>query len=122
MADTGERRRVLRKYVEEQPSPPAQQADTGRMLALPDGRMAFIPNPAARHDEDLMTNCGAEHGRVVTRLDGHDVQLSDHETRIRTCERRGADVAGKLLWVFVTAVVCGAVSLVVTLLTAAAGG
>ena len=121
MADTGERRRVLRKYVEEQPSPPAQQADTGRMLALPDGRLAFIPNPALRHEEQ-MADCGSEHGKVVTRLAGHDTQLADHETRIRTGERRGADVAGKLLWVFVTAVVCGAVSLVVTLLTAAEGG
>jgi len=45
MADTGERRRVLRRYVEEQPDPPSQPGDTGRMLALPDGRMAFIPNP-----------------------------------------------------------------------------
>jgi hypothetical protein len=82
----------------------------------------YVQSFDPRLDEDPMTNCGSEHGKVVTRLDGHDAQLADHETRIRTGERRGADVAGKLLWVFVTAVICGAVSLVVTLLTAAEGG
>ena len=68
-----------------------------------------------------MTNCGEEHGKVVTRLDGHDETLADHETRIRAGEKRGADLAGKLLWLFVSAVVCGAVSVVVSLLTAAGG-
>lgn len=94
-------------------------ADTGRRARLVHD---YVRSFDQRLDEEPMTNCGSEHGRVMTRLDGHDVQLSDHETRIRTGERRGADVAGKLLWVFVTAVVCGAVSLAVTLLTAANGG
>lgn len=62
------------------------------------------------------------HSGIQVRLDHLEERQGDHETRTAALERRGADVAGKLLWVFVTALVCGAVSLVVALLTAQGGG
>lgn len=55
------RERMLARYLEEQ-QPAPQPGDTGRMLALPDGRLAFIPNPAPRPVCDL-------HSGTCIRLD-----------------------------------------------------
>lgn len=73
------RERMIARYLEEQ-QPAPQPGDTGRMLALPDGRMAFIPNPAPR------PTCEA-HSGVCNRMDNAEAVDADHETRIRALER-----------------------------------
>lgn len=77
-----------------------------------------------RLDEEPMApqTCGEQHGCLEQRVTQCEAVDADHETRLRASERRGADLVGRLLWLFVSAVVCGAVSLVVALLTAQGGG
>lgn len=72
--------------------------------------------------EDAMADCGQEHGKVVSRLDSHEATLDDHETRLRTGEAAKGAIVEKLIWVFVTALICGGVSVIVSLLTAGSGG
>jgi hypothetical protein len=66
--------------------------------------------------------CGEEHGRVVSRQDAAERTLADHEARIRAGERARGAIVERLIWVFVTALICGGVSVVVSLLTAGSGG
>jgi hypothetical protein len=113
LPDDTRRRRILREYVDEREEPREEQPDTRRFQTLePPVRVLTADRPT----------CGEPHGRVCLRMDHLELTAADHETRIRASERRGADVAGKFLWLFVTALVCGAVSLVVALLTAGSGG
>lgn len=71
MSDT-ERRRVLRRYVEDQSAVRPQQPDTGRMVALPDGKMAFIPHPPGR--------------QVCDYHSGVDVRLEHLEADVRALQ------------------------------------
>lgn len=68
-----------------------------------------------------MPTCGEEHGRVCERIGAALELLDDHEKRLRTVESAKGATVERLVWVFVTAVVCGGVSIVVSLLAAAGG-
>lgn len=111
-----DRDRHLRAFLDRQRAAEAQgegQGDTQHFTTV-EAPVRFVVT-------DRPT-CGEPHGRVCLRMDHLELTAADHETRIRASEKRGADLAGKLLWLFVSAVVCGAVSLIVALLTARGGG
>ena len=75
-----------------------------------------------RLDEDCMsTTCGEDHGRVCERIGNVEKRLDDHEVRLRVRESEKGATVERFVWVFVTAVICGGVSIVVSLLAAAGG-
>jgi hypothetical protein len=96
--------------------------DRGRRIDAELRRYVQTFDPLLDDDCEEAMTCGEEHGRVVSRLDSHEAKLDDHETRLRTGEAAKGAIVEKLIWVFVTALICGGVSVVVSLLTAGAGG